>query len=130
MRLVRRSFVAAVSVVGFAFAACATLPPAQPATDLKQIAGKWEGDGRCDQFYFSSRLTITQDGRWENIINPPSPRYGPRFVGAVRLSEGTFVWNSETTGATGTYTLHQGGGKTTLVVTSAGCYARLVPSKQ
>lgn len=95
--------------------ACATLPPAQPARDLKAIAGKWEGTLYVRSGgQFPSTTTIDGDGNIETIV-PALSNPGPRFVGKVRVDNGVYRWKSETTGRTGTYTLHEGDGRRVLV---------------
>jgi hypothetical protein len=94
---------------------CASLPPAQVASDLKTIDGKWEGslqlrNGRA----FPATITITQDGRYETLV-PGLGSLGPRFMGTISVIEGKYRWKSETSSATGTYTLHEGDGKRMLV---------------
>jgi hypothetical protein len=95
--------------------ACASLPPAQPATGLGRIAGKWEGTvttGSGARLPFTS--TIGDDGAIETLI-PALTNPGPRFVGTVRVDSGVYRWKSETTGRTGTYTLHEGEGRRVLI---------------
>jgi hypothetical protein len=94
---------------------CAALPPAQPAGDLRAIAGKWEGtvslrDGRT----VPSTLTINEDGTWESLM-PALSSPGPRFVGSMTVVGGKYRSKSDTTGRTGTYTLHEVDGKRVLV---------------
>jgi hypothetical protein len=43
---------------------------------------------------------------------------GTHFVGTVNLIEGKYRYKSQTTGATGVYTLHEGGGRRILVIVS------------
>ena len=99
-------------------AGCATLPPAQPARDLKAVAGKWEGTVylRGGQM-FSATMTINEDGTWEIITPAPpaGPQLGPRFVGSMIVVDGKYRYKSETTGLTGTCTLHEGDGKRVFV---------------
>jgi hypothetical protein len=96
-------------------AGCASLPPSKNARDLNEVAGKWEGtmqlrNGRV----FPATLTIAQDGRYESLV-PGLGSPGPRFVGTISLEDGKYRWKSETSGASGTYTLHEGDGKRMLV---------------
>jgi hypothetical protein len=105
----------AVTLIGIVATGCATLPPAQPARDLKAITGKWEGtlslrDGRA----LPVMLTIQEDGTWEALV-PALSNPGPRFVGSVTVEGGTYRSRSDTTGRTSTYTLHEGDGKRVLV---------------
>jgi hypothetical protein len=102
-------------VVTMAVSGCASLPPAKPATDVKAIAGTWQGTATAPsgaQFPFTS--TISEDGRIETII-PALSNPGPRFVARVTVEGGKYRWKSETTGRTGTYVLHEGDGRRVLV---------------
>jgi hypothetical protein len=95
--------------------ACATLPPAKPATDIKALTGKWEGKATASTGrQFTVTRTIKDDGTWEAII-PELSNPGPRFTGTVRVDKGRYVWRSDTTGRTGTFTLHEGDGRRVLV---------------
>lgn len=100
---------------------CATMPPGQPARDLKDIAGKWEGfvHDQRRQPYFSSTLTIREDGTYENIV-PALSSPGPRFVGTIAIVDGQFRWKNETYGGTGVFTLHEGDGKRVLTSDGGG----------
>ena len=126
----RLPLVAFLSVV--ALSGCASLPPAQPARDLKSIAGKWE----CTITTTSSTkgipssITISENGAFETII-PSASNPGPRFVGSYRVEGAKYVWKSETTGRTGTATLHEGGGRRVLVheVSAGSGYSECIPAK-
>jgi hypothetical protein len=106
------------SVIGVSLlavlAACASLPPARPATDIKAIAGKWEGTLQSRQGTVPYTSTIREDGTTETIV-PALSNPGPRFVGRVTVENGKYRWKSETTGRTGTYVLHEGDGRRVLV---------------
>ena len=97
---------------------CATLPPAQPATDLNSIADKWVGfvtDTR-NQPRFRATLTVTRDGTYEHSVPGLA---GSPFIGTVSVVDGKFVWKSTSVrGLIGIYVLHEGDGKR--VLTSAG----------
>jgi hypothetical protein len=118
-------------ILGLVLAGCASLPPAKKATDLKAIAGKWEGtltvaSGR--QFAFTS--IIREDGTVETII-PAMSNPGPRFVNRVSIENGKYRWKSETTGRTGLYVLHEGDGRRVLVsqADDGSTYAESRPAK-
>ena len=121
----------AALLLTFGLAACASLPPARPATDLKAIAGKWEGTLTARngaQVPFTS--TISENGTIETLV-PSFSNPGPRFIGKVTVEGGKYRWKSETTGRTGSYTLHEGDGKRVLVSTpdDGGGEARATPAK-
>jgi hypothetical protein len=122
---------ACVVLVTLFLAGCATLPPAQPARDIKSIAGKWEctltGSSAARR---TSTTTIGEDGKAETII-PGATNPGPLFVGSYRMEAGKFRWKSDTTGRTGTATLHQGDGRRVLVheVDGASGFSECVPGK-
>jgi hypothetical protein len=120
-----------IAVLVVALAGCATLPPAQPARDLKTIAGKWEGmltTRNGAQLPYTT--TITEDGRTETIV-PGLSNPGPRFVGRVKVEGGKYRWKSETTGRTGTYALHEGDGRRVLVgrADDGGSATEAIPAK-
>jgi hypothetical protein len=98
---------------------CTSLPPAQSARDFKAIAGRWEGAVvlRNSRHSLPAAITIQQDGRWLNFI-PSLNKPGPRFVGTLAIVDGKYRYKSETTGGTGTYTLHEGEGKRVLTISS------------
>ena len=113
-------------VIGLLFlVSCATLPPYQPAKDLKQIAGVWEGWSNCGQRTVDVTFTFQENGTWEASVDPPSPH--AHTVGTIRVANGKYHGKSETTGRTGTFTLHEGEGKKVLVL-SGECTGRYTPS--
>jgi hypothetical protein len=90
--------------------AAATLPPAQPATDLKQVVGQWEGTGTSSTVRtFPVKLAIRPDGTYDAF----TPN---RFTGTATVAEGRFRWKSAETGRTGTWTLHEGDGRRVIVM--------------
>jgi len=98
-------------------AGCASLPPAQTATDIKAISGMWQGQvqttgGGFGNVTFVSTLTITDDGRYVAMVPSINP---PTYVGTIAIVDGQYRYKSETTGGTGTFTLHEGDGKRALV---------------
>lgn len=97
--------------------ACTSLPPAQSARDLRTVAGKWEGTFTSTKgFRGPATLTVREDGNWEVFIPNLTPN--PRAGGMTRVEGGKYRWESKTTGRTGTWTLHEGGGRRVLVVES------------
>jgi hypothetical protein len=79
------------------------------------IEGKWEGSvslgSAGNKGTFPATMTITQDGRFEMLVPELSMSPGPRFVGTIAIIDGKYRFKSETTGSTGTYTLHESEGK-------------------
>jgi hypothetical protein len=94
---------------------------------VKAVAGKWTGtvtmtrptvrSGYASEGKHGATLTIKEDGTWENII--PTLRPGS-FFGTVAVDGGVLRWRSVTTGALGTYVLHEGDGRRVLVLASDG----------
>lgn len=125
-----KKLVIAIGVLGVA--GCATLPPAQPARDIKSIVGKWEctlaSTGAVARR--TSTTTIAEDGKAETIV-PGTSNPGPRFVGSYRVDAGKYRWKSDTTGRTGIATLHEGDGRRVLVheVDGASGFSECVPGK-
>jgi hypothetical protein len=108
-------FLICLLLVAVVVTACSSLPPTKPATDLKAIAGKWEGwltlpNGNR----VPATSTIREDGTVETIV-PALTNPGPRFVARVTVQDGKYRWKSETTGRTGVFTLHEGDGRRVLV---------------
>ena len=72
---------------------CAALPPVRSVTDIRQIAGRWQGQikfggGSYQLFY----LTINQDGRliasWDGIT-----RYGKVTLEGPRTRFSFYIWS-------------------------------------
>ena len=94
---------------------CAALPPAQPARDLKAIAGRWEGTlALRSGATYKATTVITEDGRFETVVDRPIGELGTSFPGTVKIENGRFRYFSSKTGAVGTMTLHEGEGKRVL----------------
>ena len=120
-----------VALVGVVLAGCAsmTLPPERPTTDLKAIAGRWEGFVVLSGNRFEVTSTIREDGTYENII-PALSNPGPRFTGRVTVQDGKYRWRSDVTGRTGTWTLHEGDGQRVIVSRADdGGYSEYRPAK-
>jgi hypothetical protein len=113
-------------VVALAFA-CATLPPAQPIRDFKDIAGKWEGTVSSAALGSSPMvLIIREDGTGESIV-PQESKFFPysdqgRFYLKHELVEGKIRVKNNTSGETGIRTLQEKGGKRVLVYRSDDGY--------
>ena len=78
---------------------CASsLPPAQPATSLESIAGKWEGSltDRQGEPLYPDTLVIRKDGTYESIV--PALKGSP-FTGTVVILDGKFQWTNPRPGA-------------------------------
>ena len=121
------------TVAGMALAVgCSSLPPAQPAADLKAIAGEWRGtaQGR-DGWTRAVTMTITEDGHYTTVADQPLGQFGTTFPGIVKVENGRFRFRSEKTGNTGTLTLHEGQGKRVLTSRSDNgtSAADLVPTR-
>ena len=125
-----RTYWAAVAVAVL-LVGCASLPPAQPARDIQAIAGKWEGTltGR-NGARFAYTTTIAPDGKSQTVV-PGLSNPGPNFAGLVTVEGGKYRWKSETTGRTGTYTLHEGDGRRVLVshADDNSSYGEATPAK-
>ena len=112
---------------------CASLPPAQPATDLKAIAGEWRGTGQGrDGSTRSVTMTITEDGRFTSVFDQPVGSLGTTFPGTVKVENGRFRFHSEKTGNTGTFTLHEGQGRRVLTTRAdnGSSAAELTPTRR
>jgi hypothetical protein len=99
---------------------CASsLPPAQPATSLDSIAGKWEGsltDPQGEPLY-PDTLVIRNDGTYESTV--PALKGSP-FTGTIVIENGKFRWTESKTGSKGEFVLHAGDGKRVLTRTGDG----------
>ncbi len=103
----RRLSALAVLVVATMLAACATLPPARPVSDLRAIAGKWEGSLSGPGGSFPVTLVVKTDGTYE-AETPTGPVTGTlQIVGSKIRFVNMF-------GQAGTWTLHEGDGKRVL----------------
>lgn len=103
-----------------------SLPPEYQVDDLKSIAGAWDGilagGPRGDVPY---RLFIQEDGAWK-AVSPNGVSTGTAWV-VDRQAK----FKSKTTGRTGVYRLHEGGGNRFLVLEGEGnVTAQLKPLKE
>jgi hypothetical protein len=99
---------------------CASsLPPAQPATSLKSIAGNWEGHltNAQGEPVYAATLVIREDGTYESSV--PALKGSP-FTGTVAIQDGKFRWTENKTGTKGDFVLHEGNGKRVLIRTGQG----------
>jgi hypothetical protein len=95
--------------------AATSLPPAQPAIDFKAVAGTWKGPIVTRSAGSGhSTLTIREDGTWGNVIVGLSGG-APRATGTASIENGKYRWKSQTTGRSGTWTLHQDGSRRVLI---------------
>ncbi len=110
-----------ILVISFVLAlawSCATVPPAKPIGDVKEIAGKWEGTAFFEYGVSGpTTLTIYEGGgcestwpRFAYFAGPLLPEVA-RYSGRGSLSEGKFRFGNST------YTLHERGGKRVLIYT-------------
>lgn len=97
-----------LAFIGVFTAACASLPPAKAVTSLNQIAGKWQGTGHGPGGAVPVTQTISPDGAYSAVL--PSGT----FTGKIAMSDGKLRGKGDQTGATGTYSLHEGEGKRVL----------------
>jgi hypothetical protein len=115
------------------------LPPQKPIVDVRNVTGKWVGpvtlvqpstDSRATQAAGThhATLTINENGTWENVIPTLTPG---RFSGVFTVKDGVLRWRSHTTGAVGTYTLHESDGRRVLVISTDRATATgvLTPAK-
>jgi hypothetical protein len=102
-----------IFVISFVVAlacACATLPPAQPIRDFKDVAGEWRGGyGTVDGWVVKIVRIINGDGTGEVISS------GRHAVVTQKLVDGKIWSKNERSGETGTLTLHEGGGQRLLI---------------
>ena len=112
MRCARR--VLWVSFFAAVLAGCATLPPAKPVQDLKVLSGNWTGTvvTRGGGSH-SATMTINDDGTYVALVPTIPPG---TFKGTARVVGGKVQIKSETTGRTGTWTLHEADGQRVLIV--------------
>lgn len=89
----------------------APLPPAQPASDLSAIAGKWEGSmtSMRGKVFFATK-NISADGRYQL----DAPGLGV-FTGSIDVVDAKYRSRSDSDGRMFTETLHEGDGKRVLV---------------
>lgn len=116
----RRLRSSALALLAAILIGCASsLPPAQPATTLNSIVGKWEGfvtDAQGSPL-FPATLTIHEDGTYEHVVKGLK---GSPFAGTVVIEGGKFRWKDPTAGNSGEWVLHEGDGKRVLTSTGDG----------
>jgi hypothetical protein len=111
-----KRFLAVLIVSSSLLASCATLPPAKQVQDLKEISGTWSGTVYTRaRGNHSATLTIKNDGTWVAVAPTIPPG---TFTGTARLAGGKVHWKSETSGRSGTWTLHEKDGQRVLVATA------------
>ena len=105
-------------------AACTTLPPAQPATDVKAVVGYWVGSAR-GRVSGAADFRVFEDGRYEGSLSGWPPSHGK-----VTVVDGKYRFFSETRKIGGTLTLHEGDGQRVLTLaTDDGIFAEYRPAK-
>lgn len=107
----KTKFVVLLLLFIFMAAGCiAPLPPAQPASDLSEIAGKWQGSmtSMSGRSFFATK-TISIDGRY----TLDAPGLGV-FTGSIAVVDGKYRSQSDSDGRMFTETLHEGDGKRVL----------------
>src|SRR5687767_15063866 len=118
-------------VVIAALSACASLPPAKQVSDVNQIAGAWQGTGSVPIATAMGAgasgtgfltTTINADGGYSSVADgrlaAGAALLAQTFSGKITLTEGKLRSRSEHAGLMGTWTLHEGDGKRTLVYRS------------
>lgn len=128
MPIMRLSLVILLVTSLFLLAGCVTLPPAKPIADARSIAGKWSGSVATPGREVPGTLTINLDGAYVAEAPALSP---PAAKGTLTFSGGKARFTSQTTGRTGTVTLHEGEGNRILRLTSDDGVvdARYTPAK-
>ena len=118
--MTQRFLSGAVLLLAAILTGCASsLPPAQSATSIESIVGKWEGsltDPQGEPLY-ADTLVIRKDGTYESIV--PALKGSP-FTGTVVIQNGKFQWTESKTGSKGEFVLHEGDGKRVLTRTGQG----------
>jgi hypothetical protein len=94
------------------FGGSVSAQPAQPAKDLAQIVGTWEGTLTNSGQKYPITLKIHANGTWESIVKGIGT--GPNFSGTVRVTDGKFRYHTKENNISGTYTLREGEGKRVL----------------
>ena len=110
----------AVLLLAAILTGCASsMPPAQPATNLESIVGKWEGFITTPQGepLHTDTLVIRKDGTYESVV--PALKESP-FNGIIVIQDGKFRWTESKTGSKGEFVLHEGDGKRVLTRTGDG----------
>jgi hypothetical protein len=90
--------------------ACATAPPQRPLTDVRTIAGNWDGTITTPRGTVAGKHVINADGSAVTTA-PIDPG---RFELVYQVKDGAAQYTSKTTGRTGRCTLHEGEGKRVL----------------
>ena len=114
-------------------AACASVPPAMPVQDVKDLAGNWEawlsmptGPARTEPFRV--RLTVTEDGSYTATTQFLGSLLGePRTLapsvrtirGVIHVNGGQAVYQPARAAAGGAVTLFESSGKRVLRFASA-----------
>ena len=99
-----------------ALAGCATLPPAVPVHDVRQIAGQWAGEVETARGATATTVTVKDNGRAEWSAG------AERGTATFRLVDGKVAWKGS--GRTATLTLHEGDGRRLLRFTCDGGFCR------
>jgi hypothetical protein len=95
------------SLAAISLFSCSTLPPAQPARDVKSIVGKWEGYAKSAKYdRFSIKLVVKENGTWQMAFDPSYATLGRIFSGKARVEDNKFIFNTDTPGLRGACTLH------------------------
>jgi hypothetical protein len=108
----------------FAAAACASLPPAKPVTNVSQIAGAWQGTASVPLTVATGAgasgtgfltATINPDGSYSSVADgrlaAGAALLAQAFTGKITVAEGKLRSRTDQGGIMGTWTLHEGEGK-------------------
>lgn len=111
MRLTGRLFLVTALLVGFALAACVTVPPAKPIANLQDIAGQWEGWGAGPGGTATASVDFKADGTYTWSVTHGGGT--DKGTGTWRIDDGRMHWVSSS-GRKGEMTLHEGEGRRVL----------------
>ena len=100
-------------------ASSSSLPPLQPATSIKSIAGTWKGfvTDAAGRPVYPATLVIKEDGTYQSFI--PALQQAP-FSGTITIEDGKFRWSDPANGGKGDFELHEGDGQRVLTRSGQG----------
>jgi hypothetical protein len=100
--------------------------PAKPISDVRSLAGKWEGYTTNERGTFPVTMTANEDGSYSVFV----PAANTTVTGVMQVTDGKARFRTAD-GATGTTTLYEGEGKRVLksVRDDASVTTELRPAK-